>query len=301
MSSIKRRLAARWLRGSGIEIGALNAPLQVPPGTVVRYVDRAPLDVLRRQYRELADEVLVPVSLIGDAQDLSALDDETVDFVIANHLLEHLENPIRELQEMLRVIRTGGVLYMALPDPRATFDVDRELTSVEHVVEEFRHGTVQTREAHFAEWVARAEPHVPWMQQAGVADGAARVRELMEMDYSIHFHVWRPDTFLAFIAAAIREADLEMELVDFQPRQPDDDEYIFVFVKGTRTAGAAVPGLPEELELEQLRAENAELRAQLASLINSRSWRLTEPVRAASRATARLKRHALRVRDGHDR
>ena len=123
MSSPKRIRAARWLRGSGIEIGALNAPLEVAPGVTVHYVDRAPVDVLRGQYGELADQSLVPVSIIGDAHDLSALADESVDFVIANHLLEHLENPIRGLQEMLRVIRPGGILYTALPDPRATLDV----------------------------------------------------------------------------------------------------------------------------------------------------------------------------------
>ncbi len=301
MSSPKRERAARWLAGSGIEIGALDTPLAVPTGVQVRYVDRVPTEQLHQQYAELADAEFVPVSIVGDAQDLSALADDSVDFVIANHLLEHLENPIAGLREMLRVIRTGGVLYLALPDPRVTFDVDRELTPLDHVVDEYRNGTEHTREAHFTEWVAKAEKHVEWMQKAGVSTGPERVRELMDLDYSIHFHVWRPDTFLEFVVAAIHEANLTMELVDFIPRQNGDDEYIFVFLKGVAAVDVVVPPLPEEREVQQLRAELTTLRAEvenltasadqrLAAVIGSRSWRVTAPLRAASLAASRLRR-----------
>lgn len=301
MSSAKRERAARWLAGSGIEIGALDTPLAVAAAVEVRYVDRVPTEQLHEQYKELPDADFVPVSIVGDAQDLSALADGSVDFVIANHLLEHLEDPIAGLREMLRVIRTGGVLYLALPDPRVTFDVDRELTRLDHVVDEYRNGTEHTREAHFTEWVAKAEKHVEWMQKAGVSTGAERVRELMELDYSIHFHVWRPDTFLEFVVAATHEANLTMELVDFIPRQNGDDEYIFVFLKGIAPVDMDVPPLPEEREVQLLRAEMSALRAELKSLAatadqrlaavtGSRSWRVTAPLRAASLAASRLRR-----------
>jgi predicted SAM-dependent methyltransferase len=299
MNTQKRVRAARWLQGSGIEIGALDTPLVVPPGVEVRYVDRVPTDQLHEQYRELPDAEFVPVSIVGDAQDLSSLGDSSVDFVIANHLLEHLEDPITGLREMLRVIRRGGVLYLALPDPRVTFDVDRELTPVDHVVDEYRNGTAHTREAHFTEWVATAERHIEWMQKAGVKTGPERVRELMDLDYSIHFHVWRPDTFLEFLVAATVEAGLEMELAEFIPRQGGDDEYIFVFLKGIAPIDVDVPPLPEGPEVQQLREQVATLRAeadrlrstadQLAAVTRSRSWRLTAPLRAASVAAVRVR------------
>ena len=104
----KRSHAARWLQGSGIEIGALHNPLAVPPAATVHYVDRFNAEDLKRHYPELGDQSLVPVDLIGDAEDLSRFGDGSQDFVIANHLLEHLENPIRGLQEMARVLRPGG-------------------------------------------------------------------------------------------------------------------------------------------------------------------------------------------------
>ncbi len=293
MTTSKREQAARWLSGSGIEIGALTAPLVVPAGVTVQYVDRLPTSDLGAQYKELADADLVPVSIVGDAQDLSVLADSSVDFVIANHLLEHLEDPIRGLREMLRVVRPGGVLYLALPDPRFTFDVDRDLTTVAHVIDEYRNGTRHTRKAHFIEWVDKAERHVEWMRDAAVGTGDERVRELMETDYSIHFHVWRPDTFLEFLVAARREADLEMELLEFLPRQQGDVEYIFIFLKGPVPLDMTIPPPPQQRVAEALQQEVAALRAdaeclqqsaqrlggELAAVVGSRSWRVTAPLR----------------------
>ncbi len=231
-TATKRRHAARWLRGQGIEIGALHNPLPLDPGVTVRYVDRLSNDQLREQYPELANEDLVHVDVIGDAQDLSAFADESLDFVIANHLVEHLEDPIRGLLEMFRVLRGGGVLFLAIPDPRNTFDHTRSLTPIDHVVDEFHNGTAQTRRNHFADWVAHvaaAEPDGP----RTAAARAALVRRLMKMDYSIHFHVWRPDTFLEVLLAARREAGLVFQVGEvLSCDEEDDNEFVFVLLKG---------------------------------------------------------------------
>lgn len=240
----KRKRMARWLSGSGIEIGALHNPLSLPDGAEVRYVDRFDETQLRKHYPELADKPLVPVSLIGNAQDLSVLSDNAVDFVVANHLFEHLDNPIRGLEEMARVLRPGGVLYLALPEPRATFDSRRRLTSVKHLVRDYRRGPKRSRKAHFTEWVEKVEMYTDGGQ---VEDVGARVRQLSEMDYSIHYHVWRPDTFIDFLSAARAVTGTELELVDFAPcDRGKDNEFIFVFLKGIDGAPPAIPPLPRE-------------------------------------------------------
>lgn len=288
----KRSRAARWLSGNGIEIGALHNPLPVPPGATVQYVDRARELELRRQYPELAAKTMVPVDFVGDAQDLSAIANDCQDFVIANHLLEHLEDPIRGLIEMMRVIRPGGVLYLALPDPRVTFDRNRPLTTIQHVVDEYRSGTEATREAHYVEWVELVESR----QVVGAGTGPTRVNELMAQDYSIHFHVWRPDDFLEVLVASRREAGLQAEMVEFMPCDPaTDNEYIFVLMKPDGALPAVVPPVPpaastQDLEDEvtawrerglasEVRAEAAE--TALAAVAGSRSWRITAPLRSA--------------------
>jgi SAM-dependent methyltransferase len=323
MRSEKRARAARWISGSGIEIGALHNPLPVPEGVEVRYVDRATEAELRRMYPELNGEDLVATTIVGDAENLSAIADDSVDFVIANHLLEHLENPIRGLQEMTRVVRPGGILYIALPDPRVTFDRNRPLTSIDHLVREYREGTVATREDHFVEWVEKVEPLTGGPVEGTVATGAARVRQLLDLDYSIHFHVWRAETFLEFLVTAMQVAGLDLEPLEFMAcSSVADDEYILVLRKGSGATPPETPPLPSDVEVNALRStldrlssdrgqladdharvdlaaaqeREARLRAEsaLAALTASRSWRLTAPLRAAARAARSVRRTAQR-------
>lgn len=236
MTLDKRSRCAVWLKGDGIEIGALHRPLVAPPGARVTYVDRMPDAELRAHYPELADLKLTPVTVVGSAEDLSAFADNSVDFIIANHLLEHLEDPIAGLIEFHRVLRPDGALYMALPDSRVTFDRTRELTPPEHLIDEHRHGTKGNREAHYRDFVVNAENRT--------VDADARVAELMKLDYSIHFHVWRANTFLEFLYAAEKEARIAFEIAAFAPPEhPADDEFILVLLKG-HSATVRIPPSP---------------------------------------------------------
>ena len=235
--ALKRRRMVGWLAGQGIEIGALHNALAVGPAARVIYVDRMTEAELRAHYPELAGLALAPVSVLGDAQNLSTFPDASLDFVIANHLLEHIEDPIRALSEMSRVLRQGGILYLALPDQRVTFDRDRPLTDVDHLISEHRTGTEQTRRSHFEEWVDLVEPLItdwPHLLSDENLEPRARVERLMELDYSIHFHVWSPETFLSFLSAARHETALDLQLLAFEACSgaEDDDEFIVVLAKG---------------------------------------------------------------------
>ena len=219
----KRRRLARWLSGRGIEIGALHQPLKLRSNTHVTYVDHLPVEKLREHYPELREETLVPVDVIGSAEDLRAFADDSLDFVIANHLFEHLEYPITALLEFQRVLRPGGILYLALPDQRRTFDRRRALTSVEHLIEEQReHTAEENRRAHYLQWAEAAGDHDP----------EARADALMAIPYSIHFHVWRPDTFLDFLSAVRGEFPVALQPIQFAAEEePEDLEFIVLLAK----------------------------------------------------------------------
>ncbi len=88
-----------------------------------------PLPDLLAHYPELIGQPLQAPDMIDDGETLSTIDSASQDFVIANHFLEHCENPIQTLRNFLRVLKDGGILYMAVPDKRFTFDVDRPVTT----------------------------------------------------------------------------------------------------------------------------------------------------------------------------
>src|SRR5438270_4628734 len=102
--SVKRRRLSAWLQGDGIEIGALHNPLPLPSGARVRYVDHLPEAELRRHYPELEGQPFAPVSILGSAQDLSMVAFASLDFVIANDLMEHLEATFAGMKEFQRVL-----------------------------------------------------------------------------------------------------------------------------------------------------------------------------------------------------
>ena len=174
-------VAGLYLQGEGIEIGALSAPLKVPAGATVRYVDRMHVADLRRHYPELDGSPLTEPDIVDDAEQLSTVEDASQDFVIANHYLEHCQDPIGAMMTITRVLRPGGLVYLAIPDKRFTFDHRRPITPFEHLVRDHEEGPAWSRTAHFEEWVTLGED-----ENARGKTAAA----LMEMEYSIHFHVW---------------------------------------------------------------------------------------------------------------
>jgi SAM-dependent methyltransferase len=193
-------LAFRYLRGDGIEIGALYSPLRVPPAARVRYVDHASGDELREIYPE-HDWLMAP-DVIDEGERLGKFEDGSLDFVIANHMLEHAEDPIEALHHFLRVLRPGGILFLTLPDARHSFDGRRERTTVEHLLRDHREGPEVSRRQHYEEW-ARIIECVPEDQVARRAD------EFAAQGARNHFHVWELDTFLAFLVALRPPADIE--------------------------------------------------------------------------------------------
>jgi predicted SAM-dependent methyltransferase len=202
----RESIATAYLSGNGIEIGALHQPLRVPTAARVRYVDRMTAPDLRRQYPELAGSPLVDIDIIDDGERLATIETGSQDFVIANHFIEHCQNPVLTLQNLFRVLKAGGVLYMAVPDKRFTFDVDRPCTTAEHVMRDFTDGPEGSRLQHFEEWARLVNKRV------GETEVAEEVRRLVEMDYSIHFHVWGAAELLEFIVTVQHVVGFEVEL-----------------------------------------------------------------------------------------
>src|SRR2546427_5209973 len=203
----RRTIARSYLRGDGLEIGALHNPLKVPSAARVRYVDRMGVADLRREYPELSRKHLVDVDILDDGETLASIGDATQDFVIANHFIEHCENPIGAVRNMLRVLKEGGVLYLAIPDKRYTFDRDRPVTPIEHLMRDYQEGPAWSRRQHFEEWTrlvnrVRDEKRV-----------ARETDDLMAKRAPIHFHVWTQADLIELIAALRRMWPFDVELL----------------------------------------------------------------------------------------
>jgi SAM-dependent methyltransferase len=238
---ISKHTLARYLRGEGIEIGALNNPLAVDGRRArVRYVDMLDREGLLAKNPELSpaerEKVKAP-DIVAEAEDLGVIPDASVDFVIASHILEHLPNPIRAIREFHRVLRAGGLLYLAIPDKRQSFDRERRVTPLSHVLDDYAAGaTAATSTEHYQEWLDLVERK----KDKPVAVGLDDIR-----GYRIHFHVWEADSLVEIMNHLGEHQGVAFRLLDYYYCR-DDMDVVFVLRKAAHGDFAAQPlPLPE--------------------------------------------------------
>jgi ubiquinone/menaquinone biosynthesis C-methylase UbiE len=93
------------------------------------------------------------VDIQADAHELPMLADDSVDLVASSGTVEHLTNPIKALIEWKRILRPGGVIYAGIPYYKKTFDHRREVTPLEHLIEDYNNNTGLDDQTHMEEFL----------------------------------------------------------------------------------------------------------------------------------------------------
>ncbi len=164
-----RRLGGRWLPPGwgafprsrmalqmlgdldGLEIGGSASN---PFGLRTRNVDVC--DHLRQEtvysveQRRVCGQVM-PVDLIAPGDQLP-VPDQSVDFVISSHVIEHFYDPIAAVLEWVRVSRR--YVYIIAPHKDRTFDREREVTTIEELQERRRSARPESadQDRHWSVW-----------------------------------------------------------------------------------------------------------------------------------------------------
>jgi SAM-dependent methyltransferase len=190
---------SRWLLpleaapGIGVEIGAFKTPL---PLIKPFYVDR---------FKEFAGEPCL-ADFLGDATSLP-FRDNSLDYVVTSHVLEHVANPVGALAEWYRVLRPNGIIYLVVPDRRYTWDHARPLTTVAHMLEDFERDTTPADPTHIDDFVHGVDwsTYSPATPPAEVPNKKSELSEIYHRavasghEINIHFHVFEPSNLLALI------------------------------------------------------------------------------------------------------
>ena len=197
-----------YIKGKGLEIGAFHLPTQVCEGTKVEYVDQMSMIQIKERFPKFINTYCVYPSIIDNGEKLLKIQDESYDFLIANHMIEHTENVFKTIQNHLRVLKKGGILYYAVPDKRFTFDKNRELTTYEHLKAEYLYGSENYRYEHFLDFVTNVQNVKEEKEASKVA------KKLSEEGLDTHFHVWTSETFIDHIKKAIDDKILNIEILE---------------------------------------------------------------------------------------
>jgi SAM-dependent methyltransferase len=191
-TALLREIAASRLSGTGIEFGGGTYPFCIPLHCEVKFADFVPEANLRDRAYPAQGPDFVPLSYVTSMEELHGIDDDSQDFIVASHVIEHLKNPLRALERCYSKLKRGGTLLLIVPDKRRTFDKDRALTELEHLVLDYEEPSKERDLLHYYEFFSKVHD-VP------EASLEQRVREAIAADLDIHFHTWTYDTFRVMV------------------------------------------------------------------------------------------------------
>jgi SAM-dependent methyltransferase len=88
---------------------------------------------------------------ICEATDLRIIPNSMYDFVISSNCLEHVANPLKALNEWLRIIKSRGVILLILPNKNFCFDHNRPVTTFSHLLSDLQNDTKEDDMTHLDE------------------------------------------------------------------------------------------------------------------------------------------------------
>jgi len=135
-------MAHRWLDGlEGLEIGPSS---HNPFGLNTRNVGIKD-EIYEKEQLLLAGEA-AKLDIVARADDLP-LPDESEDFILSSHVIEHCPDLIKTLVEWFRIVKRGGYIFMIVPHRYAApSDRDRPLTDWPHIFGDFQKGITELTE-----------------------------------------------------------------------------------------------------------------------------------------------------------
>lgn len=223
-----RQLGYNLLKGKGLEIGALHQPAKIPAHCQIEYADANSREDSIKFFPELKIEQLVKVDYLCDldANGLDIFEDNRFDFVILNHVIEHVANPIKVVEELFRVTKPRGRIVLSAPDKDFTFDRPRALTPFEHLVEEYRNNIKEITDEHYADFIRAFESNFDNLPPEVQAKKLEKVRQRRE-----HAHVWDSQSFGVFLRDTLTLLNIDAEELMVSTGESNYFEYFSVWLK----------------------------------------------------------------------
>jgi hypothetical protein len=302
----------------GIEIGPYHQPLvSKDQGYRSISLDVFDAETLRKNaandpaISEMEAERIEEVDLVGSAPRLAELVESKglvgqCEYIISSHNFEHIPDPIRFLQGCEKALKPNGFLSMAVPDKRCCYDFYRPLSMTGDFLQayfekrerpspaqifqaesldcRFRDNGVEAHSFDLATDPSLIEPfrHLKgsfenWQASFSAKNGPYRDAHCWAMTPSSFELFAREIHFLGLTRMGVESVD-----------GPHGNEFYVRFVNGAP--------VPDEAQFHQRRAvllreittasdrgalhqSYAELKAEIAAIRLSKSWRFTAPLR----------------------
>jgi 2-polyprenyl-3-methyl-5-hydroxy-6-metoxy-1,4-benzoquinol methylase len=302
------------LSDKGLELGPLCWPLVSKDEANVQYVDHVSTSELKKLYKgdkgvvaDLIPEIDYPLN----GKSLSEVAGKgKFSYIIASHVIEHIPDVIRWLQDIATTLTDGGRLALAIPDKRFTFDIDRPPSTIGDVVgpyiDELTTPYSSTIFNYASSFRLNTDAHRVWQGELYL-DSKSPHRYSSSQAYSMcidsakhhtyvdtHCTVFTPYSFMEILKELIKLNLLDFKVASFYTTTGSQYEFIVTLQKVEKNRREQLASIPiieapltrRELEsqlvqLETLQRTNDTLSSELKSIRASQSWKMTKPVRKA--------------------
>ena len=254
----------------GIEIGALHNPIVRQLYGDVRFVDYMDTEQLRAKFINHPDWVagMVEVDYVwsgaGSLREVIGTG-ELFDWVIASHVMEHVPNMLGWLRAISEILQPGGVLNLAIPDRRFTFDIRCPESTLGQLVEadllNYRYPSIHQMfdNCYYAKAI---DPGGLWREkidvnmlprfsgEIAVPLACAQAMRILNSGEYFDSHCWivTPLSFLGLMEGVVELGLITLIPTAFHPTEIDEFEFFASFSRpDPRTT-------PDEVRTEQVSA-----------------------------------------------
>lgn len=257
----------------GLEIGAgYNPLLPKAEGWRVETLDHAPREVLVAKYAGAAVDTsrIEPVDHVSAGGSVfEAVGEEgRFAYIVASHVVEHTPDLLRFLLDCQRLLQPDGVLALAVPDKRFSFDVLRPVASTGDVLQAHLEGRTRHTPGRVFDEVAYnvlrggalawgPDTAAPMAFFRPLADAQAIFAHARDNDVYIDIHAWQftPSSFRLIVADLHGIGALALRECAFHPAGGE-------FLVGLSRTGAG-PEVDRLVLAQRALAEQAQTRLDL--------------------------------------
>lgn len=146
--------------------------------------------------------------LFCEAVDLQGVPDDSSDFLLASHVLEHIANPLQALASWRRVTKPAGALLLVVPHREGTFDHRRPVTELAHLIADLEADVGEDDLTHLEEVLALHDlDRDPGLDSKEMLERRGRAN----LEHrGLHHHVFDPELVLR----SVDHAGWQVEAVD---------------------------------------------------------------------------------------
>lgn len=226
-----------------LEVGAFDNPtVRSRDGFAVRYADYFSADELRKAHAgnpRRDSSRIVDVDYVIKGPRLSPFVEGPVDLLVANHVIEHLCDPIGWLCDVERFCGPRASVFLAVPDQRYTFDFHKQPSDVTSIVMAHEQGKTQpdaydvarmrwlhTRVDAAALWEGAEPPQRPAQAATSFRDVLERSRAEVRQGYTdVHCGYYTSDSFLHIFRELHRSRYIPWAVELVQDVDPGGNEF----------------------------------------------------------------------------